>query len=956
MSKTFESYFDAIESKKSYLFKIFTDIKSGRDMLGGWEVETLQLIKDLRYDPEFKKLSYRQYPKLRDLHPNLKENILPLFFENWSSLNKNKLLGLRNLELQNFFIENSLIKKNVEGEYKINTQKLYIFYFGFLIRTYIFEFKYISSDDKKIEKIEAAIQLFYNKAFPSNSNPTISKKPTTVSKPLTPKKNEKYRGFTPERPLSKSDIDTTIKLDSISIKYLFLNLFTLDPIHDFQEGAVRIKDHTDIVKDFNKLIRLLRLKESTGRKFGTKRSKDDDDSIDKNKKPKRGGGETDLVKMTSYELTIYSIQTVDNFVENFTNFVFSDSLLNVLNIMRNVNRENKLGVYDLQELIIQPAINKLENSEYSYIEVVKDKYIPKIKPLLQKAILQDDLTTEIKKAELEIKQDLYQLVLTKNNAVLFDVNKVIEDINTLSPNNQIIITEAEKSNPDALKAKIESLKRKILRQFHPDKTKSDTADQFNDVNTNLLEIIRCIQDPNCLSTIKGGGQKGGLNQKDQKEFLRLMLAHNILYFLRYINVIEDENDDGDISVIFEPVTESMSIKEKNKYYLYNTQLFLILVNYKNILFGNSKTELKRELLLDLQDLDSLFGPFIEKNNLIIDPGKIEESIYDMVTEIVKQNDEDDDDDDDEDDSNILLQGTNNRNINASQMIENLMKNRNINENRFVINNAAKATDNKYGTWLKDKTFCPIPSILDGMALCKFKQDETETVTGDYLHDSKLQVKGGDMYYTVDLQLQENEVDVLLTMQFGKDGKKDVGFQEFMDLTSGKEDTRLNAANSLRELIDYMLEKYNVLQNSINTRSKYTDVYSDFFEELGDGLIRRLLVKSIGDWSQEMYTVSKKSGIKGHSVETISPSRTNSQNNQFLIGITEDRLSACRMIFLQKFGENTNGLSIAGAYSTNYKFLYGEFEPLYALLKKSRGGKKTRKKRRHNRKTKNRRKT
>ena len=539
---------------------------------------------------------------------------------------------------------------------------------------------------------------------------------------------------------------------------------------------------------------------------------------------------------------------------------------------------------------------------------------------------------------------------------MFDVNKVIEDINTLSPNNQIIITEAEKSNPDALKAKIESLKRKILRQFHPDKTKSDTADQFNDVNTNLLEIIRCIQDPNCLSTIKGGGQKGGLNQKDQKEFLRLMLAHNILYFLRYINVIEDENDDGDISVIFEPVTESMSIKEKNKYYLYNTQLFLILVNYKNILFGNSKTELKRELLLDLQDLDSLFGPFIEKNNLIIDPGKIEESIYDMVTEIVKQNDEDDDDDDDEDDSNILLQGTNNRNINASQMIENLMKNRNINENRFVINNAAKATDNKYGTWLKDKTFCPIPSILDGMALCKFKQDETETVTGDYLHDSKLQVKGGDMYYTVDLQLQENEVDVLLTMQFGKDGKKDVGFQEFMDLTSGKEDTRLNAANSLRELIDYMLEKYNVLQNSINTRSKYTDVYSDFFEELGDGLIRRLLVKSIGDWSQEMYTVSKKSGIKGHSVETISPSRTNSQNNQFLIGITEDRLSACRMIFLQKFGENTNGLSIAGAYSTNYKFLYGEFEPLYALLKKSRGGKKTRKKRRHNRKTKNRRKT
>tara|TARA_B100001287_G_scaffold276862_1_gene290294 strand:+ start:30986 stop:33847 length:2862 start_codon:yes stop_codon:yes gene_type:complete len=952
MNKTFEGYFDAIKSKKSYLFKIFTDIKSGRDMLGGWEVETLQLIEDLRDDPEFVKLNYKSYLDLRVLHPNLKLSILPLFFEEWSSLNKNILSGLWNEELKRFFIENSLIKKNAEGNYR-TTPELYIFYFGFLIRTYIFEFKYISSDDKKIEKIEEAIQLFYDKAFPSNSKPTISKKPTTVSKPLTPKKNEKYKGFTPKEPLSKSDIDTTIKLDSISIKYLFLNLFTLDPIHDFQEGATRIKDHTDIVKDLNELIRLLRLKTSSGSKSGTKRR---NDSYDDGFMNKRGGGVTDLVKMTSYELTMYSIRMVDNFVENFTNFVFSDSLLNVLDIMQTVNRKKELGVYNLQELIIQPAMNKLENSEYSYIEVVKDKYIPKIKPLLEKAILQDDLTTEIKKAELEIKQDLYQLVLTKNNPVLFDVNKIIQDINTLSPNNQIVITEAEKNNPNALKTKIESLKRKILRQFHPDKTKSDTADQFNDINTNLLEIIRCIQDPNCLSTIKGG-QNGGVNPKDQKEFLREMLAHNILYFLRYINVIEEENDDGDISVKFEPVTESMSIEKKNKYYLYNTQLFLIVINYKNIIFKTTKTELKDELLSELLDLDSLFGPFVEKNNIIIDPGNIEESIYNMITKIVKQNDEEDDMDveDDEDDSNILLHGTNNKNIQASEIINKLMKNRDINQNRFVVNNAAKATDKIYGAWLKEQTFCPIPSILDGMALCKFKQDETETVIGDYLHDSKLQVKGGDLYYIVDLQLQENEVDVLLTMQFGKEGKKDVGFQEYMDLTSGKEDTRLNAANSLRELIDYMLKKYNVLQNKINTRSKYTDVYRDFFEELGDGLIRRLLIKSIGDWSQEMYTVSKKSGITGHSVEKISPSRTNSQNNQLLIGITEDRLSACRMIFLQKFGKNTNGLSIAGAYSTNYKFLYGKVDILSLLLQRAYGGKKTRKKRSYNKKSRSKRK-
>jgi len=142
----------------------------------------------------------------------------------------------------------------------------------------------------------------------------------------------------------------------------------------------------------------------------------------------------------------------------------------------------------------------------------------------------------------------------------------------------------------------------------------------------------------------------------------------------------------------------------------------------------------------------------------------------------------------------------------------------------------------------------------------------------------------------------------------------------------------------------MLSAYRQINEGgiIKTREYHRDLYKDFFEKIKNGLIAKIILKSIGDWSQEIYTVSKKPQTMTIIGDEKHVYKSNDQLNNFVIGITEDRLSACRMLFLQIFGQNTNNLSISGAYSTNYKLLYGNKQAIKEYFKKnseSIGGKK-----------------
>lgn len=751
-----------------------------------------------------------------------------------------------------------------------------------------------------------------------------------------------------EMDIEEDESDTTIKLDEISMKYLLLNVFALDPIHDFHNVDNRIQNQGDIQNSFNRLIKLLDYKA--------------------NERLITRGGSNELQNMDETELSKYSETVINDFVVDFTNFIFGNSLLNCLDMMKEYNETNEISTYDLQKNIIEPAIDNLDNSEYSYISAVKDIYLPKVRPLLEKAIIDENLIQHINDAETEIKQKLYQIAINDTEQpLLYDINKVIEDVNSFIPNEEDKIEITDTNNRDELQSKINSIKRKVLRLYHPDKNKEvDATDKYIKINDSIHEIILCIQDEYCMQSInKTEVNKGRKRTYDNEEqdniqdtvfkktrveytggsgtsnsrtyFIEKLLGHNVRYFLRYTDSV-NYDDKGRMNgpKLFKVPDTLENTLDKWKYYLYNTQLLMIWVKYRNLMYDDSKTEYFQKYMRSLcpdkksyTNLKQYFGPLIEYDSkyrciLWFDADKIEESIYEIMEKLIQDNFQ----------NNVFLH---------NDEIDVLLKKIKpyIKDNRrFVINNSAKTKDKNYGEWLNDHVFCPIPSVIDGMALCKYNQTLGSYNDDEYLHDSSLHIEEekGEYFYDIDLNIKsDNKVN--LNASFGKLDEEPIVISKDLDLSASSRNADLSAPNALREMIEYMLRQYNRINTKIATRETYRQVYSNFFNKLGSGLAKKVILKSIGDWSQEMYTVSKKPidiNIinQGFNVNIYNTSR---QLNNFVIGITEDRLSACRMLFLQIFGRNTNQLSISGAYSKNYKLLYGNKKTIEKyLIKKVRG--------------------
>ena len=205
----------------------------------------------------------------------------------------------------------------------------------------------------------------------------------------------------------------SVFLDEIGMKYLMLNVFTLDPIHDFSSLHARLKKKNRVtITKYDELIKILDYKLNNRIKKGGSNNRI------------KGGENNTLQHMNENQLILYSRNIINDFVTDYTNYIFSDSLINCLDLMQKYEETTIIEPHNLQEIIINPAIKNLNNPEFTNIEIINDKYIKKIKPLIEKAIIDTNLIKTIENAENEIKQDLLQLVIRDEIPILYDIDKI----------------------------------------------------------------------------------------------------------------------------------------------------------------------------------------------------------------------------------------------------------------------------------------------------------------------------------------------------------------------------------------------------------------------------------------------------------------------------------------------------------------------------------------------------
>ena len=742
----------------------------------------------------------------------------------------------------------------------------------------------------------------------------------------------------------------SVFLDEIGMKYLMLNVFTLDPIHDFSSLHARLKKKNRVtITKYDELIKILDYKLNNRIKKGGSNNRI------------KGGENNELQHMNENQLILYSRNIINDFVTDYTNYIFSDSLINCLDLMQKYEETTIIEPHNLQEIIINPAIKNLNNPEFTNIEIINDKYIKKIKPLIEKAIIDTNLIKTIENAENEIKQDLLQLVIRDEIPILYDIDKInnsIQNINTRLPRNieGINIIQVENNDINELNNQIKLIKRKLQLKYHPDKNigkEQEASENFIKINQDIQDIILCIEDEKCLKELLisnkrslndndtnplkkqridgGNSQESTTDTKSQRDFISALLAHNIRYFLKYMDALI-YNDDGTINKVkFILIPHEKPKEIQIQYALYNIQLFIIWTQYIKLYNDKQKYDSITSHIQDtLQRLfnctnpqgfndakKKYFGDFIEYENNTCEiyfTSDIEESVYDIFVKLL------------ENETNII------HDVKQSENFDELE--RMINKNKsFVINNYSKgyyATSKKitnFNETLKKGTYCPIPSIIDGMPICKYGKT-TGFKDKINIHDMKLHISDNQSYpnyqYNIDFTNKDDN-NVNMYAVFTVTGKEPIIVNENINLNVDKTETQLNAPNTLKELVNHMLKSYNKLSGKIQTRNTLQAIYEDFFTELGKKLIERLIKKSIGDWGQELYCLTK---LPTSTDSTdISLYKQDKQLNQFLIGITEDRLSASRMLFIKKFATNINELSIVGAYSTNYRFLYGDFDKI-----------------------------
>jgi hypothetical protein len=278
---------------------------------------------------------------------------------------------------------------------------------------------------------------------------------------------------------------------------------------------------------------------------------------------------------------------------------------------------------------------------------------------------------------------------------------------------------------------------------------------------------------------------------------------------------------------------------------------------------------------------------------------------------------------------------------------------------YVVNNAAPISSD-----LKNKSFCPYTSILDGMSQCSWNSAQGNVEYGDM--NFKIADTSEDIYYngvleidTQKLQPNVNPTNLNLSYNVRMNG---------LNITlSGNKSTTMNGLdleahfvlkNTLLNVINFILNANPQTQTRIFTGGNIFGNLFDMFSSdksnyvLFNTVYSEILFKGTGDLFQEINCVCKFGGYT-MSNYTINPGIlpiNTSSGEQLRLFTANDRPSGTRFIYMLKNGNPSeiNTKAIGGYYSKEHILIYGrpDNKNICGIVPLRGGGKLKRKTRKH----------
>ena len=725
-----------------------------------------------------------------------------------------------------------------------------------------------------------------------------------------------------------------VELDGIGMKYMFLSIFAHDPWHDFSMDS-RLKS---VNKQLIKLVKAVNKRPTIG---GEKRKYSDIESSE----IAGTDNNTDIIE--------YKKQLVDDFVGSLTNEVFSDGLLYAIDLLENdeLNPDIDAVSFDsLQENIINPAIKKLKHSEWSSLSVVHTIYKPELLPILEKSSITTDIVSKINEIEEKVKQNLYDIVLSEQSNdntkytcnsfwdlpdAITKINSYIEDNNSIESNIQItpLTDDILSRSNDEMLSMLRSTKNKIIRPIHPDKDHTSGADErFRNIKGSIELIIdTCFTQENIENIhIEKKRKLGGGQTEEGESLMKHVLVRIMKYFLNYTGSLQKTSEKGLYNNIpnFYLLNENEDKKTTSMKLLINSEILLLWITYISEYYDLYTTPLFNEFTENFEkyyphEIKDYFGILSDFDNWY--SSNIDESSLDAIRVIVNEYYPE----------NIVTKRAKNG---AQSDIANLSDYIKKSKKRFIVNNAADGL--KIGDYKIDVyEYCPIVSIIDGMPKCKFtnrKDGTRRTLKPEVISNMNLELAQSpesDLYYNVQFIPKKPEFikgkkgikgikdekdkwiyTVTLNAIIGKEGSEGIPITHDLDLYTGLSDTRLSAPNSLRAIIDKILRIYVKVSNQpVQLRSDIPDrtaKYDDLFETVRAKIMDVSLMKSIGDWGQEIHVLTKNGGIDENS-QSSEVRNFNNSSDELRMGLSGDQISAARMIFMRLFADNINKDTIVG---------------------------------------------